>query len=55
VVVGGRFIEAGPYVVDGIRESLHRHCAPAAAAALTVRPAELGADAEVIGAVETLL
>ncbi|GIF20384.1 putative NBD/HSP70 family sugar kinase [Actinoplanes tereljensis] len=55
VVVGGRFIEAGPYVVDGIRESLQRHCAPAAASALTVRPAELGADAEVIGAVESLL
>ncbi|MEU4237355.1 ROK family protein [Actinoplanes sp. NPDC026619] len=55
VVVGGRFIEAGPHVVDGIRESLHRHCAPAAAAALTVRPAELGADAEIIGAVESLI
>jgi predicted NBD/HSP70 family sugar kinase len=55
IVVGGRFIEAGPHVVDGIRESLHRHCAPAAAAALTVRPAELGADAEVVGAVESLI
>lgn len=55
VVVGGRFIEAGPYVVDGIRESLHRHCAPAAAAAITVRPALLGADVEVLGAIEALL
>ncbi|GAA2656174.1 ROK family transcriptional regulator [Paractinoplanes durhamensis] len=55
VVVGGHFIEAGPYVVDGIRESLQRHCAPAAAAALTVRPASLGADAEIVGAVESLL
>jgi len=55
VVVGGRFLEAGSSVVDGIRESLQRHCAPAAAAALTVRPAELGADVELLGAVESLL
>ena len=55
VVVGGRFLAAGPYVVDGIRESLQRHCAPAAAAALTVRSAELGADVELLGAIESLL
>ncbi|WP_433360492.1 ROK family protein [Actinoplanes sp. CA-142083] len=55
VVVGGRFIEAGSYVVDGIRESVQRHCAPAAAAAITVRPAALGADVELLGAVESLL
>ncbi|BCY06546.1 ROK family transcriptional regulator [Actinoplanes sp. L3-i22] len=55
VVVGGRFTEPGPYVVDGIREALQRHCAPSAAASLTVVPAALGAEAEALGAVESLL
>ncbi|HWS38962.1 MAG TPA: ROK family protein [Actinoplanes sp.] len=55
VVVGGRFTEPGPFVVDGIREALLRHCSPAAAAALTVVPAALGRDAEVLGAIEALL
>ncbi|BBH66873.1 hypothetical protein ACTI_35580 [Actinoplanes sp. OR16] len=55
VVVGGRFVEAGAFVVDGVREALMRHCAPSAAAGLKVVPAELGSDAEVLGAIEMLL
>ncbi|GIE76041.1 hypothetical protein Aph02nite_19910 [Actinoplanes philippinensis] len=55
VIVGGRFTEPGGFVVDGVRESLQRHCAPAAAAALTVVPAALGRDAEALGAIESLL
>lgn len=55
VVVGGRFVEPGPHVVDGVREALQRHCAPSAAAGLTVVPAELGPDAEALGAIELLL
>ncbi len=55
VVVGGRFTEPGVFVVDGVRESLLRHCSPAAAAALTVVPALLGRDAEALGAIESLL
>ncbi|WP_436522120.1 ROK family protein [Actinoplanes sp. HUAS TT8] len=55
VVVGGRFTEPGPYVIDGIRESLQRHCAPSAAAGLTVVQAALGNEAEALGAVESLL
>ncbi|WP_306212575.1 ROK family transcriptional regulator [Actinoplanes sp. RD1] len=55
VVVGGAFAEAGPYVVDGVREALLRHCSPSATAGLTVVPTALGADAELLGAVEILL
>ncbi|GIF15763.1 ROK family protein [Actinoplanes teichomyceticus] len=55
VVVGGRYTEPGAFVVDGVREALHRHCAPSAAAGLTVVPAALGRDAEPLGAIESLL
>ncbi|MEV0898082.1 ROK family protein [Actinoplanes sp. NPDC049802] len=55
VVVGGRFTEPGTFVVDGVRESLQRHCAPAVVAGLRVIPAALGPDAEVLGAIESLL
>ena len=55
VVVGGRFAEAGPYVVDGVREALLRHCSPSATAGLAVVPSALGPDAEVLGAIESLL
>ncbi|WP_157441956.1 ROK family protein [Actinoplanes awajinensis] len=55
VVVGGRFTEPGAYVIDGIREALRRHCAPSAAAGLTVVRAQLGAEAEALGAVESFL
>jgi predicted NBD/HSP70 family sugar kinase len=55
VVVGGRFVEPGDFVVDGVRETLLRHCAPVVAAGLTVVPAALGNDAEPLGAVESLL
>ncbi|WP_203738687.1 ROK family protein [Actinoplanes cyaneus] len=55
VVVGGRFTEPGDQVIEGIRESLRRHCAPSAAAGLTVVRARLGVEAEALGAVESLL
>jgi predicted NBD/HSP70 family sugar kinase len=55
VVVGGHFAGAGPFVVDGVREALLRHCSPSATAGLTVVPAALGEEAEVLGAIESLL
>lgn len=55
VVVGGAFASAGPFVVDGVRESLLRHCSPSATAGLTIVPGALGASAEVRGAIELLL
>ncbi|MEV6348844.1 ROK family transcriptional regulator [Actinoplanes sp. NPDC051851] len=55
VVVGGRFTEPGPYVMEGVSEALRRHCAPSATAGLTVVRAALGAEAEALGAVESLL
>jgi predicted NBD/HSP70 family sugar kinase len=55
VVVGGRFAEAGPFVIDGIRESLMRHCSPSATADLTVVASALGRDAEVLGAIEAII
>jgi predicted NBD/HSP70 family sugar kinase len=55
VVVGGNFAGVGPFVVDGVRESLLRHCSPSATAGLTVVPAAFGQDAEVLGAIESLL
>lgn len=53
-MAGGRFTEPGAHVVDGVREALLRHCSPASAAALTVVPAVLGREAEVLGAIESL-
>ncbi|GAA4976700.1 ROK family protein [Actinoplanes utahensis] len=55
VVVGGRFLAPGEFVVDGVREALQRHCSPSAVAGLTVVPAALGPDAEAIGALESLI
>ena len=55
VVVGGRFLEPGEFVVDGVREALQRHCSPSAVAGLTVVPAALGPDADAIGALESLI
>lgn len=55
VVVGGRFTAPGDQVTDGVREALHRHCTPDVAAGLQVVRGELGAEAEVWGAVESLL
>ncbi|MBU2669088.1 ROK family protein [Actinoplanes bogorensis] len=55
VVVGGRYTLSGSHVVDGVRESLMRHCAPAATAGLRVVATALARDAEVLGAIESLL
>ncbi|GAA0470319.1 hypothetical protein Ade02nite_33430 [Paractinoplanes deccanensis] len=55
VVVGGKYGEAGPHVEEGIRESLMRHCTPAVTAGLSVVSTALRADAEVLGAIESLL
>ena len=55
VVVGGRYTLSGSHVVDGVRESLMRHCAPAATAGLRVVATALAREAEVLGAIESLL
>ncbi|HXH77842.1 ROK family transcriptional regulator [Nocardioides sp.] len=50
IVVGGS-IGASPVVRDGIRSALDRHAHPDSASAVCVVPGQLGARAEVVGAV----
>lgn len=49
VVVGGEISAAGRPLLDGIRESVDRYALPGAAAAVQIRPAELGDRAEMLG------
>lgn len=50
IVVGGRMAEAGDLVLGPLREALDRCAIPSAAATVDLRPAELGDEADVIGA-----
>ncbi|WP_328995247.1 ROK family transcriptional regulator [Kribbella sp. NBC_01245] len=50
IVVGGRMAEAGELVLGPLREALDRCAIPSAAATVELRPAELGDEADVIGA-----
>ncbi|MFC0628254.1 ROK family transcriptional regulator [Kribbella deserti] len=50
IVVGGRMAEAGDLVLVPLREALDRCAIPSAAATVDLRPAELGDEADVIGA-----
>jgi predicted NBD/HSP70 family sugar kinase len=49
VVIGGEISAAGDPLLDGIRESIGRYALPGAAAAVQIRPAELGQRAEMLG------
>jgi predicted NBD/HSP70 family sugar kinase len=50
IIVDGSFAPAAEYLVAGIRETLDRYAAPAAARAVSVVPGALGDDAELLGA-----
>jgi predicted NBD/HSP70 family sugar kinase len=51
VILGGEIGTAGPPLVAGVRESIDRYAQPAAAEAVQVLPAGLGARSELMGAV----
>jgi predicted NBD/HSP70 family sugar kinase len=51
VVVGGQLAAAGAPLLDGVREELKRWLPPALGAGLTVLAGQLGARAEVLGAI----
>ncbi len=51
IVVGGLIAEAGDLVLHPLREALDRCAIPSAAATVELRPAALGDDADVIGAI----
>lgn len=55
VVVGGEISTAGEPLLEGIREAVDRYALPAAASALEIRPAELGARAELLGALALVI
>lgn len=55
VVVGGEISAAGPPLLEGIRESVDRYALPGAAAAVEIRPAELGERAELLGALALVI
>ncbi|GAB2452978.1 ROK family transcriptional regulator [Xylanimonas ulmi] len=52
VVVGGELAQAGPGVVEALRESVHRHALPHRFAPVDVVAGELGPRAELLGALE---
>jgi predicted NBD/HSP70 family sugar kinase len=51
VILGGEIGIAGPPLVAGVRESIDRYAQPAAAEAVQVMAAGLGARAELMGAI----
>jgi predicted NBD/HSP70 family sugar kinase len=51
IVVGGRMAEAGELIMVPMREALDRCAIPSAAATVELRPAELGDEADVLGAI----
>ena len=55
IVVGGDLSAAGAPLLDGIRDSLDRYAQPEAAIAVRVRRSELGARAEVLGALTLVI
>jgi predicted NBD/HSP70 family sugar kinase len=54
VVLGGKATAAGPMLVEGVREALARRLPPAIIAELPVLVAQLGARAEVLGAIASV-
>jgi predicted NBD/HSP70 family sugar kinase len=52
IVVGGKMAEAGDLIMVPLREALDRCAIPSAAATVELRPAELGDEADVLGAIE---
>jgi len=52
IVVGGKMAEAGDLILVPLREALDRCAIPSAAATVELRPAQLGDEADVLGAIE---
>src|SRR3954452_23758745 len=55
VIIGGDLGAAGTPLLDGIRDSVDRYAQPEAASAVAVRRSELGARAEVLGALTLVI
>jgi len=53
VILGGSLGTAGEPVITGVHASIARYAQPATAAALVVKPAELGVRAELVGALQS--
>jgi predicted NBD/HSP70 family sugar kinase len=53
VVLGGQLSVVGPVITDPMLTALERCAIPSAAATVSLRPAELGTDADVVGALAT--
>jgi predicted NBD/HSP70 family sugar kinase len=51
LILDGALGGAGRHVLVGLAEQIERYCAPAVAASLTLVPGELGADADIRGAI----
>jgi len=51
IVVGGLMAEAGDLILHPLREALDRCAIPSAAATVELRRAELGDDADIVGAI----
>jgi len=51
IVVDGAVGPAGRYIIEGLREMVSRHAAPVTADAVRIVPGELGAHADLLGAV----
>ena len=51
IVVGGQMAEAGDLIMQPLREALDRCAIPSAAATVELRAAELGDDADILGAI----
>jgi predicted NBD/HSP70 family sugar kinase len=51
LILDGALGGAGRHVLAGLTEQIERYCAPAVAASLVLAPGELGADADILGAI----
>lgn len=54
VIVGGGLVEAGPHLLEGLKEALLSHAHPAITENLRILPSELGKSAELLGAAQLL-
>jgi predicted NBD/HSP70 family sugar kinase len=53
VVIGGQLSKVGAVIIEPMLTALERCAIPSAAASVTLRPAELDTDADVVGALVT--
>lgn len=55
IVIGGDLGRAGTSVIDGVRESIERYALAAVTQSVQLRPAELGARAELLGGLSLVI